>query len=106
MLILGMLSTEANFVVWPNEYWYEGNAWTLISSSATHYVQGWSTLILTQSFFLSANYLNNWKCITVLRGDGTSGPMSGPSMSGSIMNGQDPKTSPAAYKSQTSWYAW
>lgn len=51
-----------------------------------------------------ANYLNNWKCITVLRGDGTSGPISGPSMSGSIMNGQDPKTSPAAFKSQTSWY--
>lgn len=51
-----------------------------------------------------ANYLNNWKCITVLRGDGTSRPMSGPSMSGSIMNGQDPKTSPAAFKSQTSWY--
>ena len=106
MLILGMLSTEANFVVWLNEYWYEGNTWTLIFSSTTHYVQGWSTLILIQSFFLSANYLNNWKCITVLRGDGTSGPMSGPSMSGSIMNGQDPKTSPAAFKSQTSWYTW
>ena len=45
-----MLSTEANFVVWLNEYWYEGNAWTLIFSSATHYVQGWSTLILIQSF--------------------------------------------------------
>lgn len=50
MLILGMLSTEANFVVWLNEYWYEGNTWTLIFSSTTHYVQGWSTLILIQYF--------------------------------------------------------
>lgn len=49
---------------------------------------------------ISANYVNNWKCIAVLRGDGTPGPTNGPSM-----NGQDAKTAMAStFKAQTLWY--
>lgn len=51
-------------------------------------------------YLISANYLNNWKCIAVLRGDGTPGPTNGPSMAG-----QDAKTAMAsAFKTQTMLY--
>lgn len=51
-----------------------------------------------------ANYLDNWKCIAVLRGDGTPGPMNGPSM-----NGKDPKTAMtagfSAQRNERMWYS-
>lgn len=49
----------------------------------------------------SANYLDNWKCIAVLRGDGTPGPMNGPNM-----NGKDPKTAfTSGFNTQRMWYS-
>jgi len=33
-------------------------------------------------YLISANYLDNWKCIAVLRGDGTPGPTNGLSTTG------------------------
>jgi len=51
-------------------------------------------------YLISANYLNNWKCIAVLRGDGTPGPTNGLSMTG-----QDAKAAMAsAFKTQTMLY--
>lgn len=55
---------------------------------------------MTCLYLISANYLNNWKCIAVLRGDGTPGPSNGLSMTG-----QDAKAAMAsAFKTQTMLY--
>lgn len=57
---------------------------------------------MTCLYLISANYLNNWKCIAVLRGDGTPGPSNGLSMTG-----QDAKAAMAsAFKTQTLLYPW
>lgn len=52
-------------------------------------------------YLISANYLNNWKYIAVLRGDGTPGPTNALSMAA-----QDAKTAMAsAFKTQTMLYS-
>ena len=52
-------------------------------------------------FLFLANYLDNWKCIAVLRGDGMPGLMNG-----SSMNGKDPKMAlTPGFNTQRMWYS-
>ena len=62
-------------------------------------------------FLLAANYLDNWKCIAVLRGDGMASPIAGLSQSSKTKSGrlgQEPasqSTALGALKTQKFWYS-